>query len=105
MDIEVIKYPPKENWKELLKRSVLDKAELDDVVSAILDDVKANGDAALRKYSEKFDGVALESFLVTKEEFLEAEELTDKTLKEAMSQAKRNLSIFHNRFFNNCTYG
>ncbi len=96
MDIEVIKYPPKENWKELLKRSVLDKAELDDVVSAILDDVKANGDAALRKYSEKFDGVALESFLVTKEEFLEAEELTDKTLKEAMSQAKRNLSIFHN---------
>lgn len=96
MDIEVIKYPPKENWKELLKRSVLDKAELDDVVSAILDDVKVNGDAALRKYSEKFDGVALESFLVTKEEFLEAEELTDKTLKEAMSQAKRNLSIFHN---------
>lgn len=96
MKIEIAKYPAKESWNELLKRSVLAKAKLDDVVSAVLDDVKARGDAALKQYEEKFDGVSLDSFLVNKEEFQEAEKLVDEPLKEAMSQAKRNLSLFHN---------
>src|SRR5574344_1568224 len=96
MNIKVVKYPPKETWNELQKRSILDKSKLDDVVSAIVNDVKLNGDKALHNYGEKFDSVALESFLVTKEEFQEAKTLVDESLKEAMSQAKRNLFIFHN---------
>lgn len=95
MNIKVVKYPPKETWNELQKRSILDKSKLDDVVSAIVNDVKLNGDKALHNYGEKFDSVALESFLVTKEEFQEAKTLVDESLKEAMSQAKRNLFIFH----------
>lgn len=95
MPISIVKYPDRAAWCQLQKRSVMDKANLDDVVSAILEDVKLNGDAALRKYAEKFDGVCLADFSVSDEEFREAEMLVEPKLKEAMQQAKRNISTFH----------
>ena len=41
-----------------------DNRDVDDVVRQILEDVKENGDQALRKYSETFDKISLDDFEV-----------------------------------------
>lgn len=69
--------------------------ELEDVVRRVLADVKERGDVALREYEERFDNVALESFLVSPEEFDEAETLVSLQLKEAILQAHHNIEKFH----------
>jgi len=57
--------PPKAQWAELLKRPDVDVSGLFATVEAILKDIKTEGDAALRRYSEKFDGFATDNLLVT----------------------------------------
>ena len=56
-------------------------AELEDVVRAVLDDVKKRGDEALKEYEEKFDKVRLSQLAVTPEEMDEAERQVDASLK------------------------
>ena len=70
-------------------------AELEDVVRAVLDDVKKRGDEALKEYEEKFDKVRLSQLAVTPEEMDEAETLVDASLKEAIVLAHRNIEAFH----------
>lgn len=93
--MNVIKYPKKEDWTEILKRPSLGDDMVNQAVLEVLDDVKKNGDAAVSKYTEKFDKVLLKSFLVTEKEFNEAEELVDSTLKKAIQTAKQNIEKFH----------
>lgn len=64
-------------------------------VSAILKDVKENGDSALRKYSLLFDKTPSDSLEVTKQEFAEAKKKVPDELKSAIQLAKRNIEKFH----------
>ena len=41
-------------------------------VKAIINDVRINGDFALKQYTEKFDGITLSTTLVSEEEISEA---------------------------------
>ena len=50
--------------EEILNRAIQTETEVDEIVAGILADVRENGDAALRKYAEKFDGAALDSLEV-----------------------------------------
>lgn len=93
--MQVYKYPPREQWAELLARPVFDSSQLFDTVQQILSDVQKNGDKAVRNYTAKFDKVNLESFEVTKEEKDEAENLVSKQLKQAIEMARRNIWKFH----------
>ena len=93
--MKVIKYPSRGSWGDLLKRPVMDTRSLADTVSSIIEDVKQNGDAALRTYSSKLDKVGLDDFLVSGDEYLEAEALVPQDLKDAMSVAKANIERFH----------
>ena len=93
--MQVYKYPPREQWAELLARPVFDSTQLFETVQQVLDDVKKNGDKAVRIYTTKFDKVTLESFEVTKEEKEEAEDLVSKQLKQAIEMARRNIWKFH----------
>jgi len=93
--MQVYKYPPREQWKELLARPTFDSTQLFETVQQVLDDVKQNGDKAVRTYTEKFDKVSLASFEVTKEEMAEADTLVSKQLKEAIEMARRNIWKFH----------
>ena len=56
-----ILYPQQSDWSELLKRPTQDVSTLFENVSAILKNVKANGDKAVMEYAEQFDHVKLES--------------------------------------------
>jgi histidinol dehydrogenase len=93
--MQVYKYPPREQWAELLARPVFDSTQLFETVQQVLNDVKKNGDKAVRNYTAKFDKVTLETFEVTKEEKDEAENLVSKQLKQAIEMARRNIWKFH----------
>ena len=64
-------------------------------VARIIDDVRRNGDAALRRLTAKFDGVRLASLRVAKAEFAAAEQLLSRADRAALRNAYRNLRRFH----------
>jgi len=87
--------PPREIWPEILKRPVFDVSELYGKVQSILNEIKTGGDEVLRKYTLQFDGVKLNSFLVSEEELIEAELQIDDELKAAITLASKNIRVFH----------
>ena len=90
--MKVIEYPPREMWAKVLKRPAMDTRQLSSIVAAILEDVRLNGDAALREYSRRFDGVELDEFAATEDEFLAAEAAIPAELKQAIAVAKANVA-------------
>ncbi len=93
--MKVIKYPPREDWEEILKRPALDSRSLAQTVESILSDVRDNGDEALRRYASRFDNIDLDVFEVTEDEFAEADGLVQQELKDAIAVAKANIEKFH----------
>ena len=93
--MNIIKYPARSEWKNLLSRPTLNTATLRDTVLQVLGDIREKGDKAVIEYEEKFDKVKLASLEVTEEEFAEAEKVTDSTLKEAIGKALENIRTFH----------
>ena len=55
----------------------------------------AKGDAAVKRYEEKFDKVTLSGLQVSEEEIKEARELVSEDLKQAIRTAKANIEKFH----------
>ncbi len=93
--MKTINYPNRNQWQELLKRPVMNVASLESTVNTVLNDVKANGDAAVKKYTLQFDKVEFDNLLVTDQEFSEAEKNVPEELKAAIKQAKSNIEQFH----------
>ena len=93
--MRIIHYPQKSEWPQIVERPHLDVSQLNQTVESVLTDIRQNGDAAVRRYEEKFDHVALESLAVSEEEMLEAEALVDEELKKALRLAHQNISKFH----------
>lgn len=93
--MEIIKYPSKEEWVSLVKRPALDVTTLFDTVRTVLDEVRQEGDVAVRRYEEKFDKVTLTDLQVSQAEIEEACELVSEELKQAIRTAKDNIEKFH----------
>lgn len=64
-------------------------------VRGVLKDVQQNGDAALLKYTEMWDGVKLTDFRVTEEEIREAVQNFDPQLKKDLEEAAQNIRYYH----------
>ncbi|MGB9902444.1 histidinol dehydrogenase [Methanothrix sp.] len=83
-----------EDLKVLLSREI----GIQDVLQRVNDivmDVAENGDEALRKYTEQFDGVRLESFRVSEDEIEEAYDAVDESILSALELAAQNIYAFH----------
>jgi histidinol dehydrogenase len=93
--IKYIENPDAEMLKLLLQRPVVNNTADESAVAIILEDVKNNGDAAVRKFTEKFDGCSLQSNLITEQEIFNAYQLVSPELKEAIETAKANIERFH----------
>ena len=93
--MEIIKYPGREEWSSLIKRPALDVTTLFDTVRTVLDEVREQGDTAVKAYEEKFDKVQLSSLQVSEEEMREADALVAEDLKQAIRTAKANIEKFH----------
>ena len=93
--MNIIKYPQKGDWSKILARPVLDIQSLEKVVGEVLQEVRDKGDEALFRYTERFDKVRLESFVVTEAEKAASERWVEKGLKEAVRVAAVNIEKFH----------
>jgi histidinol dehydrogenase len=87
--------PIRTDWSELLKRPTQTVENIENTVNEIFNDVQRHGDQAISKYTEIFDGVKLNSTIVTKEEIAEASGLISEELKTAIQTAKQNIETFH----------
>jgi histidinol dehydrogenase len=87
--------PLKKDWKKIVERPTKTVDDIEKTVNQIFDDVKRNGDAAINKYTQLFDGVSLESNLVSSDEVEDAILLVSEELKGAIKLAKENVTNFH----------
>ena len=88
---------------QLLKRNT-PKEDVAGVVSAILDDVRENGDAAVLKYTEKFDGAQLSTILVSPEEIQAAVSETEPEFLATLRLAERNIREYHEKQLRDCFF-
>lgn len=94
-DMKILKHPSRDDWPDIAKRPAMNTRELSEAVAAFLSAVRTDGDAALRRFSREFDGVELDDFLVSDDEFVEAEGSVSQELKDALAVAKANIEKFH----------
>lgn len=89
---------PGETFKEsYLNRTGAFNADALIAATSIVEDVRERGDAALSEYTEKFDGVSLEAFRVSKEAIDEAIVNVNQKTAEALRQAADQIRDFHER--------
>lgn len=93
--IKILKYGQVEN-SEIFARGTA-ATDVSAVVTEIIEDVKANGDAALYRYCEKFDKAKLESLEVSEEEKQEAMAKVDEHFIKVLKSAAENIRNFHEK--------
>ena len=87
--------PKREDWEDLLKRPTQTVSDIESTVNKIFTEVQGFGDFTLKKYTEKFDGVALDALQVSESEIREASSSVRTELKNAIAVAKQNIETFH----------
>lgn len=91
----MIKNPDRKTWKELLQRPYVDNSAVLASVQNILDEVRKNGDHALKELTQKFDGVSLQNLGIDDQEMAGAGNKLTEGLKTAIQQARQNIEAFH----------
>ncbi|MBK7123240.1 MAG: histidinol dehydrogenase [Chitinophagaceae bacterium] len=87
--------PPKSDWQKMLQRPAIDYKQLETQVASVLEDVRLNGDSAVKKFTQLFDGVSLDDLKVSRMEIAEAVADIDADLKTAIEMARSNITKFH----------
>lgn len=93
--MQLINYPKREEWAEILKRPALQTEDLFATVQTIIDGVRTGGDKAVLEYGEKFDKVRPDALAVSEEEIQEGIDKVGIELKSAIYLAKQNIETFH----------
>ena len=89
--IKKIKYSSEINLEKELARSQFSYDDVNETVENILKDVRSRGDKALIEYTEKFDGVKLETLEVSDKEIEDAYNTIDKELLEVIKYSHDNI--------------
>lgn len=93
--MQIIEYPDKKQWPDLLRRPVMNMNEIYSIVQPILDAVKKEGDTAVQQYAKKFDGEIKGSIQVSEAEIIESQHALNDQLKKAIHLAASNIKNFH----------
>ncbi len=93
--MKTFKNPSSIELNAILSRPKLNPLDLTQLVKSIFQKVAENGNQALSEYTLKFDQFACDNFLVTAEEFNEAENIINPKLKRAIKTAYDNIHKFH----------
>uniref|UniRef100_UPI003F4B2BDA histidinol dehydrogenase n=1 Tax=Brachyspira catarrhinii TaxID=2528966 RepID=UPI003F4B2BDA len=99
--IKVINYKECKSLDDILLRSQFSHDDVNEKVKAILEDVKQNGDNALKKYAKMFDNAEIETLEVTEKEIEEAYNRVDDKFKETLKLAYNNIEKFHKKQLRN----
>ena len=87
--------PPNSEWATILARPTQSYEALEPIVKEVFDAVQKQGDAALKAYTQKFDGANPDNLLVSELEINEGISLVSEDLQEAIKVAKANIEAFH----------
>ena len=93
--MKLYKYPSNDELEVVLRRKEIESIDLEDVVTEVFENVKKDGDVALRALTLKYDAISLSSLEVSTEEMIEAETLVSLELKQAINLAAVNIEKFH----------
>ena len=81
--------------EEILNRDIQAEEDVGAAVDAVLANVKANGDAALRDYTKQFDGVLLDNLQVSEAEMETAWGSVEPDFLKTLEMAAENIRRFH----------
>jgi histidinol dehydrogenase len=96
--MNLIAYPALSDAENLLARpGDAGAADRREKTAAILAEIRREGDAAVRRFAARFDGLAPADFAVSEAEFDAAEQVLAPDLKAAIRQAYANIRAFHER--------
>ena len=93
--IKIYKYGEVDNG-EIFSR-MADTVDVSDIVTDIIENVKAKGDKALFEYCEKFDKAVLTSLEVSDEEIEEAFNAVEPEFLRILRTAEKNIRSFHEK--------
>lgn len=93
--MRIVQFPSSEELENLLERPAFDVTALFDTVGTVLQNVRENGDEALRQYEQMFDHADIGEFQVSLDERQKAAESLAPSLKTALKQAYKNIKSFH----------
>ena len=93
--MRIVSNPDRNNWETLTKRPTADFAAVEPIVDEVFAAVKVNGDTAARVYSQKFDKVTVDNFIVAQEELSKAKSELAPKLVSAIDIAYANIYAFH----------
>lgn len=99
--IKVINYKECKSLDDILLRSQFSHDDVNEKVKAILEDVKKNGDSALKKYAKMFDNAEIDDLEVSEKEIEEAYNKADDKFKETLKLAYNNIEKFHKKQLRN----
>ena len=93
--MKTILNPPKSDWKQLLSRPTKTVDDIAQTVTTVFKEVQENGDAAIAKYTQLFDGVLVENNVVTAHEIEMSSTQVSEALQQAILLAHKNITTFH----------
>ena len=93
--MQIIENPNRADWAQILERPTQTVDDIEATVNQVFDDIRKNGDTAIKKYTSIFDGVTLNANEVSAAEFEKAFERVPEALKAAIQLAKSNIEQFH----------
>ena len=88
-------YPERSTWASLLARPSLEAQDLGQIVATVLDEVRKEGDTALKRYTARFDRAHLDHIALGTADLDAAEAQIPAALRQAMQTAAANISRFH----------
>ena len=97
--VQLDKETKKNILSDLLKRDPNQYGEYEATVKEIVENVRHNGDEALKEYTLQFDHTELDTrkMLVGDDEIAEAESLVDPELKQVMQKSLENIRNYHKK--------
>ena len=93
--LEIIIHPKAGQFPSLCKRPEIDHAMLSTGIQTVFNEIKRNGDEALLNYTEKFDGVKLQSSIYDITSKDAASITISDDLKQSITIAYHNIKKFH----------
>ncbi|WP_223608245.1 histidinol dehydrogenase [Chryseobacterium sp. OSA05B] len=93
--MKIYRYPERKIWSDLVQRPVMEREEISGLITEIFETVEKNGDNALIEFNKKFDKAVTPEILASEAEVESAENEISEGLKNAIRQAKENISKFH----------
>ncbi|WP_293987803.1 histidinol dehydrogenase [Megasphaera sp.] len=83
--------------RRITKRDQAENEDIRKAVEGILADIEKRGDAAVKEYTKRFDGVDLDNFLVTPEEIDKAVDIVGPDFMAILEEAAANIRAYHQR--------